>query len=147
MGGTYEYDWLPMTIELRKALLWWWEHRPIKDQPHVFLCLDETEFCRNYYGKPFKYRLHLMQRFCDRANVPRFGFHSIRHLTASILFKLGYEVGVIQAIFRHKSPNTTERCLKSIGLERVREALEAISPANARVLEFISPEKGVSGAG
>lgn len=141
MGGTYEYDWLPMTSELRKSLLWWWEHRPVKDQTHVFLCLDRTDFCRDYYGKPFRYRLHLMKRLCERAAVRHFGFHAIRHLSASILFKFGYEIGVIQAILRHKSPNTTERYLRSIGLERVREALEDLKPADAEVLEFHSPER------
>jgi integrase len=25
--GSFEYDWLPMTKELRKSLRWWWEHR------------------------------------------------------------------------------------------------------------------------
>jgi integrase len=42
--GTYEYDWLPMTQELRKSLRWWWEQRPIKDQSHVFLCLENRNF-------------------------------------------------------------------------------------------------------
>jgi integrase len=37
--GAYEYDWLPMTQELRKALRSWWQYRPIKDHTHVFLCL------------------------------------------------------------------------------------------------------------
>ena len=134
--GTYEYDWLPMTRELRKSILWWWENRPIKDQPNVFLCLDETELGKNYFGKPFKYRLQFMRRLCDRAKVKRFGFHAIRHLSASILYKLGYEVAVIQAILRHKSPNTTERYLRSIGLERVRDALEDLSPKKGKVLDF-----------
>ena len=134
--GTYEYDWLPMTNELRKSLRWWWENRPFKDHSHVFLCLDETEFTRGYYGKPFRYRLHFMGKLCDRAKVKRFGFHAIRHLSASILYSLGYEVAAIQAILRHKSPNTTERYLKSIGLERVREALEDLSREKGKVLEF-----------
>ena len=138
MDGTYEYDWLPMTTEFRKSLLWWWEHRPIKDQPNVFLCLDETEFTKGYYGKPFKYRLQFMRRLCDRAGVKRFGFHAIRHLSASILYHLGYGVAVIQPILRHKSPNTTEKYLKSIGLERVREALEDLSRDKGEVLEFRS---------
>ena len=64
--GSYEYDWLPMTKELRKSLSWWWDNRPIKDQPHVFLCLDQTEFTREYYGQPFIYRLQFMRRICDR---------------------------------------------------------------------------------
>ncbi len=77
--------------------------------------------------------------------MTRFGFHAIRHLSASILFKLGYEVGVMQAILRHKSPNTTERYLRSIGLERVREALEDLKPADSKVLEFNPTKKVLPG--
>jgi integrase len=138
--GSLEYDWLPMTEELRKSLMQWWEHRPIKDSAYVFLCLDNTAFCQDQYGKPFKYRQHFMRKLCDKAKVKRFGFHSIRHLTASILFKLGYELGVIQVILRHKSPGTTERYLRSIGLERVREALEDLSQGIGKVIE-LKPKK------
>ena len=42
----------------------------------------------------------------------------------------------MQAILRHKSPKTTERYLRSIGLERVREALEDLSRDKGEVLEF-----------
>jgi integrase len=140
-GGTFEYDWLPMTKELRNSLRWWWEYRPVKDQPHLFLCLDEKKRCQNLYGKPFKYRIHFMKSCCEAVNVKPFGFHAIRHLTASILFKLGYELGTMQAILRHKSPSTTERYLRSIGLERVREALEDLKPADSKVLPLRQPEK------
>ena len=136
MDGTLESDWLPMTEELRKSLRWWWENRPIKDKPHVFLCLDNTAFCKEYYGGPFKKRAHFMGRICDEANVKRFGFHAIRHLTASILFNLGYDVAVMQTILRHKSPNTTEKYLKTHGLERVRDALEDLSQKKGKVFEF-----------
>ena len=134
--GTFEYDWLPMTKELKDALLWWLENRPIKDKPYVFLCLDETPFCHEDYGKPFKYRLQFMRRICDRAGVKRFGFHAIRHLSASILRKLGYDVAAIQPILRHKSPRTTELYLKSLGLEEVRQALEDLSKRKCNVLAF-----------
>lgn len=126
--GTFEYDWLPMTNELRASLRGWWENRPVKDHSHVFLCLDETAFTRDHYGQPFRYRLRFMKRLCEKAKVKPFGFHAIRHLSASILFNLGYDLGVIQAILRHRSPSTTERYLKSIGMERVRAALESLSP-------------------
>ena len=100
----------------------------------VFDCLDQTEFTREYYGKPFMYRLQFMRRLCDRAKVKRFGFHGIRHLSVSILYSLGYGVVVIQAILRHKSPKTTERYLKSIGLEGVRQALGDLSRKKGEVL-------------
>jgi integrase len=77
-----------------------------------------------------------MHRICDEANVKQFGFHAIRHLSASILFNLGYDVAVMQTFLRHKSPNTTEKYLKTHGLERVRDALEDLSQKKGEVLEF-----------
>ena len=141
IDGTFEYDWLPMTLELRTSLRWWWENRPLKDQPNVFLSLDKKKCNRTNYGQPFKYRQYFMGKICDDAKVKRFGFHSIRHLTASILYKLGYELGVIQAILRHRSPSTTERYLKSIGIERVREALEDLSREKAKVIDLKSKKR------
>jgi len=135
-SGNFEHDWLPMTKELKQALLWWWEHRPVKDREHVFLCLDDTPFCHDYYGKPFKYRLQFMRRLCDRAGVKRFGFHAIRHLSATVLYNLGYEASLIQLILRHKNPSTTDRYLRSLGLGRAREALEELTQERGKVLPF-----------
>ena len=126
-GSHSEPDWLPMTTELRKALLSWWQERmkqPTEDREHVFLCLDKKPVCENYYGKAFKVRLHFMGRLCDKANVKGFGFHAIRHLAASMLYRKGYSLAHIQAVLRHKNPNTTSRYLRSLGLEQVRDALE-----------------------
>ena len=125
-GGNFEADWLPMTTELREALIWWLDNRPIKNSPYVFICTVQTPFCEEHYGKPFRYRLQFMRRLCKKAGVKGFGFHSIRHLTASMLFKRGYNVATIQAILRHQSPNTTERYLKTVGLEYVRGAMEGL---------------------
>ncbi len=135
-GGHFEYDWLPMTKMLKEALLWWQESRPVKDSPHVFLCLEEKNFCLESYGKPFKYRQHFMEHLCKRAEVKLFGFHSIRHLTASTLYKLGYAIADIQAVLRHASATTTAKYIKSLGLEGVRSALEALSCQKGRVLVF-----------
>lgn len=140
-GGTLEPDWLPMTEELKGALLWWLENRPVKGEEHVFLCVDDREHCHDRYGKPFMYRSQFMGRICDRAKVKRFGFHAIRHLSASILYKLGYRVASIQVILRHTSPNTTERYLRKLGFEDVRGALEDLSQLSRRqskIVEFKS---------
>ncbi len=141
MDGTLEYDWLPMTKELRDALRWWWENRPIKDSLYVFVCLENKLFCKQHYGEPFKERSKFMGHLCDKAKVKRFGFHAIRHLSATILYHLGYEVAIIQAILRHKSPRTTEKYLKSLGIEKVREALEDLSQQKGKVLELKPKEK------
>lgn len=138
-GGHKEYDWLPMTTDLRQALLQWCEERlkqPTDDKEHVFVCLEETYFCREYYGKPFLHRQHLMENLCRRAKVKPFGFHGIRHLTASILYKKGYPLAVIQAILRHANPNTTARYIRSLGLEETRGALEEGLKGPAQVIEF-----------
>jgi integrase len=79
-----------------------------------------------------------MNSLCDKAKVKRFGFHGIRHLTASILYNLGYEVAVMQAILRHKNPNTTARYLKTHGIEKVRDALEDLSGRKGEILRFPS---------
>ncbi len=140
-GGSLEYDWLPMTDKLREQLLWWWENRTFRRAVHVFLCEERTPFCLENYGQPFKARHHFLRRLCGRAGIEAFGFHAIRHLTASILYKKGYPVSVIQAILRHKNPNTTSLYLKSLGLEDTRPALESLSLDQPRkVLEFTKKE-------
>ncbi|MFO7556322.1 MAG: tyrosine-type recombinase/integrase [Desulfobacterales bacterium] len=84
----------------------------------------------------FRNRQHFMKRLCKRVKVNAFGFHSIRHLTASILYHKGYDVAVIQAILRHKSPTTTNRYLKSLGLEHTRKALEEGLKKPATVTQY-----------
>jgi integrase len=129
-----------MTKELRKALMWWWEHRPIKDQAHVFLCLDETAFTKEYYGKPLLKRQHFMRRMCKKAGVKQFGFHGIRHLTSTILYRLGYQVKDIQPLLRHKSPRTTEIYLEKLGMTSLRSVVESI-PYNSGTDAVIIPFK------
>jgi integrase len=136
LGSNKEYDWLPMTSDLRSALKQWWKERPVKDSAHVFVCLEDTPFCEKYFGKPFTNRQHFMKKVCERAKIKPFGFHAIRHLTATILYHKGYDVSVIQAILRHKSPSTTNVYLKSLGLEATRVALEEGLKKPAKIIPF-----------
>lgn len=115
-GSNKEYDWLPMTRELKKELLWWWENRPMKRTIHVFTQLYQSPSRWHEPGTPFVGRQHWMKELCALAGVKYFGLHSIRHLSATILFKAGYPLAVIQRILRHKSPSTTERYLQRLGL-------------------------------
>jgi integrase len=144
-GGNQECDWLPMTTELRSELLIWLEERlaqSTEDKEHVFLCLDKFSFCGEYYGKPFKHRQHFMTKLCKKTKVKPFGFHSIRHLTASILYRKGYSVSEIQRILRHKNPNTTTRYLRTLGVEDIRSTLEEGLKMPAKVIEFPKAENG-----
>lgn len=102
-GGTMEYDWIPMTSELRSALL---EQRTQANSVFVF--------SRPTSGKPYRHRQHLLRYLCGLAEVKVFTLHAIRHLTASILDKAGLDLSTIQAILRHKSATTTARYLHSL---------------------------------
>lgn len=150
--GTPRADWLPMTSELRAALLWWWESRPYKQAKHVFTCLDDSPSPNHNPGGPFLYRQHFMPRLCRRAGVKAFGFHAIRHLSAVILYKAGHPVSLIQKILRHQSPNMTERYLRSLGFgqEEMREAVRVFEGRGpAKVIHFArkgeTPEAATSG--
>ena len=142
-GSNLEADWIPMTALLKDELLSWIRSRMAiagVDKLHVFICLDKTPFCEPYYGKPFQKRNHMMARLCKKADVKHFGFHAIRHLTASILYQSGEPVAVIQAILRHKSPTTTERYLRRLfGNDRTRDALEKLNDT-ANIIQIQQPK-------
>ncbi len=135
--GTREHDWLPMTSELKDQLNWWKTNRTFLESPYVFVCEDDYNFCKEYYGHPFKERRHFMKRICEKANVPPFGFHAVRHLSASILYHMGKPPSAIQKILRHKNAATTERYLQTLGIEDVRAHME----------EFCHLNKGSDGRG
>jgi len=116
-GGSWKEDYLPMTNELRKALLWQWENREGRSS-HVFVP-------ENKVNDAYKYRQHWMKEMCAQAGVKHFGMHAIRHLSAVILYKTGHPVAVIQLILRHESAMTTARYLKSLGFNS--EAKEALA--------------------
>ena len=127
--GAMEYDWLPMTSDLKSALKEWLSERMglahVRDRQHVFVCVGDS-ICGDNYGQPYVVRQHFMKKICKRAGVKPFGFHAIRHLTASILYRKGYSLSVIQSILRHKSPNTTARYIRSLGMDHVKVALDDI---------------------
>ncbi len=104
------------------------------DKEHVFVCLDKYKFCVDYYGKPFTNRQHFIEKICKRAGVKHFEFHAIRHLTATILYQKGYGVSFIQKVLRHQHPNTTERYLKGLCTEDVREGMDEVLSSNGRLV-------------
>jgi integrase len=126
-GGAMEFDWLPMTEELTRELKAWAKRRLAQDtddKEHLFVCLSPLPCVEAYYGLPFRQRRHVLCTWCDKVKVTPFGWHAIRHLTASTLYRRGYSLSHIQAVLRHKSATTTNRYLKSLGLNEVREVLD-----------------------
>ncbi len=143
-GGHVECDHLPLTRELKKELLWWWENRPMKRTTYVFTQIYQSESCWHEPGKPFKKRQHFMKEMCALAGVKNFGYHAIRHLSATILFRAGYKLAVIQRILRHKHPTTTERYLQKMGLLDFEIDDQVFAPNKKRILTpnfDPSPEK------
>jgi integrase len=134
--GCWEYDWLPMPNELKKAILWWLENRPIKNHPNLFYCLEDKPHVGIQFGHPFVARKDFLNRLCAQAGVPPFGFHGIRHLRATILFHQGKSVATIQRFLRHKNPNTTVEYLHSMGLDTMNEELKDLSLGSGQILSF-----------
>lgn len=136
--GSWGSRWIPMTTDLKSALIDWLKTRmaiPGIDPDHVFICLSRDNASR--YGKPFLHRNAFLRRMCAAAGVKRFGFHAIRHLTASILYHRGTPTEIIQAILGHASASTTDRYLRSLGQDHVRKSLEdALTPSSGSIIVF-----------
>jgi integrase len=123
--GMEERDSLPMTQELRQALL---RHRGKYGQyEYVFV---------NEEGKPHVARSRWLKGACKKAGVREFSYHSIRHLTASWLDAHGIPLTTIQRILRHKSSHTTARYLHE--LRGVQVCLDEVfgKKKAGKVLEF-----------
>ncbi|MDR2726013.1 MAG: site-specific integrase [Candidatus Adiutrix sp.] len=138
--GSMRYDWLPMSQKLKSALSGWKDERPYKTE-WVFTVLDDTPSPNHNPGEPFKARAHFMKTICKRAGVKPFGFHGIRHLTASIMFHKGQPLTNIQRFLRHTSPLTTVKYLRWLGCEAeyrdsVMPVFEDRQPELPGVLQF-----------
>ncbi len=120
ISSSHEFDWIPMVQDLALVLKEWQRERTYQHE-YVFINMAANSVG---YLKPFVDRIRFMKRICENAGVAYFGYHAIRHLTATKLYRDGHPVAMIQKVLRHKNPNTTARYLKSIGLEDMREALE-----------------------
>lgn len=100
--GDEGQDFIPMTAQLYEALK---AHRAKANSFYVF---------PKWNGQQFQAPIFVMRELCAKAAVKPFGFHAIRHLSASILDKAGLGLSTIQAILRHQSATTTARYLHSL---------------------------------
>lgn len=138
--GSVRVDHIPMSEELKRTLAQWWQERPVRSE-YVFSMLDNAYAANRSPGDPFTSRGHFMRKICGRAGVKPFDFHSIRHLSAVILYKAGEPVSKIQKILRHQNATTTNRYLKSLGfeIEEIRSSVEVLSRGPAKVIPL--PQK------
>jgi integrase len=109
--GSTRYDWLPMTDELYESLMWWWNNRPVKATPYVFVNQIKHHAT---YGQPYRRRRKFMKTICKRAGIQPFGFHALRRFVASLLDDRNYSLKYIQRVLRHARVSTTDRYIKNI---------------------------------
>lgn len=103
VGGAIEYDYVPLVQRAVESL-----SRLPKKHMLVFCHAD---------GRKYSQRQWFMRRLCARAGVKPFGFHAIRHLSASIMAHEGVPLPIVQGVLRHKNATTTSKYLRSLGLD------------------------------
>ena len=86
---------------------------------------DDFVFRDPSTGGPYLYRIQWLRRLCERAGVPRFGLHGLRHLCATILASRGVPLVDIQRHLRHENLTTTQRYIHQ--LTSNRNAAQALS--------------------
>jgi integrase len=115
-GGNLEFDWLPMNEDLEEVLWGLWQKRKS----------EEWVFVSPLTGSHYVNRFTLMRNICQRAGIPRYGYHTIRHFVASYLFdKKKVSLPVISKLLRHKNLQTTERYLQAID-PRFRDTMQLL---------------------
>jgi integrase len=103
-SGGKEFNIVPMSDTLYNIMLEQRKHTAFLS--YVFIN-EATQTRYTSLGK-------IMRRLCIKANVAPFGFHAIRHLSASMLARAGVPLPTIQAILRHHASATTSHYLHSL---------------------------------
>ena len=136
--GSMEYEWFPMADDLYDELMWWWQNRPIKDTPYVFV----NTWPGPHYGQPFKVRRRFLKGLCQTAGVKPFGFHALRAFFASVLAD-EHKVSAkrIQRLLGHKNLRTTERYIRNINQD-LKTTLDLISRTTKIHLTHTPKEEG-----
>jgi integrase len=78
---------------------------------------------------PYQDRKLIMSTLCQKAGVPYFRFHPLRHSGASVMDNNNVPIGAIQRILGHENRTTTEIYLHSIG-NAEKEAINTFEKAS-----------------
>lgn len=111
-SGGMESDIIPMTNDVREALEA--QKRAMCSGKVVSIRRERLVFVSPEHGKPAAYFKTLMRELCRAAGVRPFGFHAIRHLSASILAESGMPPWQTQLILRHRNITTTQGYVHSL---------------------------------
>jgi integrase len=123
-GGRLSPRMVPMPEKLNEILCRRYQDRD-KRKPWVFWHRYWDTKKGDWSEGPYKERKRIMKTLCEKARVPYFRFHALRHLGASILDKAKAPLGSIQRILGHENRSTTELYLHSIG-EAERETMKIL---------------------
>ena len=132
------YKEVPVKIndDLYKTLWRMWENR--KQERWVFYRAETDD---RYYRKA-----NLMKALCKRAGItPHFGFHTLRHLMASLLNdNPKVTIGTIQNILGHETQKTTEIYLHR-GDAAIESAMDSLAGKFAEKNENRNPTRNQKG--
>ncbi|EGB15403.1 integrase family protein [Pseudodesulfovibrio mercurii] len=115
-SGNAEFDELPISDMLRAHLAEW-----------MLMSRDEELV----FGSRFEGLLDInnrwLRRLCADVGVRNFGYHGIRHLSASIAIHNGATIVEVQQLLRHKSIATTQRYIHKV--KKSTGAVDALDAA------------------
>ena len=116
--------WVPVTYTVKKALKEAHKYR-VRNSPWVF---TNPEMVSKYPENPIRWRWIYRDKFfatlCDRAGMPRMGYHNLRHLASCNMAAKGAALTDIQQILGHERATTTDIYLRSLGFNGLRGAAE-----------------------
>lgn len=103
--------WMSRQISMSDAL-----HDALKSQEKItkgkiFVFISAST------DQPWQTREKIMRELCAKAQVRPFGFHGIRHLSASLMYQNGVPMTEIQKILGHSNLTTTEIYIRSLGTD------------------------------
>jgi integrase len=113
-GGNFTPRMVPMTDRLHDILLRRYAEKE-PDRPWVFWHRYWSRKAGKMVEGAYLYRKKLMSALCEKAGVPFFSFHTMRHSGASVMANSNVPIGAIQRILGHENSTTTEIYLHSIG--------------------------------
>ena len=89
---------------------------------------------------PFWDRKKLMKALCEKAGVPYFRFHAIRHAGASLMDSINTPIGTIQKILGHENRQTTEIYLHTFN-DSEKQAIRAYEAARESLTQGLTQQK------
>ncbi|MBM9512006.1 tyrosine-type recombinase/integrase [Desulfogranum marinum] len=110
------------------------------DRPWVFWHRYFSTKTNDWAEGPYKDRKYLMRNLCEKAGVPYFRYHALRHAGASLMDSVNVPIGAIQKILGHENRRTTEIYLHSFS-ELEKQAVRDYEAARKKSHTFSHTQK------